>query len=214
MTLTLTVSVVAPGPGAGARSSTGAPRAVIGRSVVDNSTEDTFAARAAFEAFFRAHHQGLSRLAFSLTGDHAEADDVAADALVETWRNWERVTAADHPLAYVRRIVVNRAADRLRTKGRDRRGLRLLGPLGSLIHTPDPGTALDLHAAILRLPPRRRACVVLRYVHDLPFAQVAETLGITEGAAKSQVSKGLVQLRQWLDTPDGSPRDLWQEVPE
>lgn len=171
-------------------------------------------ARAAFELFFERHHQDLSRLALSLTGDRTEADDVAADALVEAWRAWDRVSAADHPLAYVRRIVVNLAADRVRRAVRDRRGRRLLGPLRAWVHTPDPGPGLDLQAAILLLPPRRRACVVLRHVYDLPFAEVARTLGITEGAAKSQTFDGLAQLRRLLDPADGSSRPAAQEVPE
>lgn len=173
--------------------------------------------RAEFEQFFALHHQGLSRLAYTLTGDHTDADDIAADALVEAWRHWERVRAADHPLAYVRRIVVNLASNQVRRQVRDRRGRRLLGPLSVWMHTPDPGSRLDLQDAILRLPPRRRACVVLRHVHDLPFAEVARVLGISEGAAKSQTFKGLIQLRALLDPHvpfEPVVRGAHEEVPE
>ncbi len=191
-----------------ARDGLATGRGVAGRDIPEVD------ARAAFEAFFERHHQELARLAFSLTGDHAEADDVAADALVEAWRAWDRVQAADHPLAYVRRIVVNLSADRIRRAVRDRRGRRLLGPLRAWVQTPDPGPVLDLQAAILLLPPRRRACVVLRHVYDLPFAEVARTLGITEGAAKSQTFDGLAQLRELLGAPERPARSARQEVSE
>lgn len=158
------------------------------------------AARQQFEEFFNAHHRELARLAFTLTGDHAEADDVAAEALASAWHRWDRVTAADHPLAYVRRSVVNISVSRVRRQVRERRGRMLLNPLTRTDHLgPDVGLRLDLERAVLALPPRRRACVVLRHVFDLPAEEVARTLGISEGAVKSQTSKGLSQLRALLD---------------
>jgi RNA polymerase sigma-70 factor (sigma-E family) len=157
-------------------------------------------ARQEFEAFFNAHHRELGRLAYTLTGDHAEADDIAAEALASAWQRWDRVTAADHPLAYVRRSVVNISVSRVRRRVRERRGRLLLHPLARTDHLgPDVGLRLDLERAVLALPPRRRACVVLRHVFDLSAEEVARTLGISEGAVKSQTSKGLGQLRTLLD---------------
>jgi RNA polymerase sigma factor (sigma-70 family) len=56
--------------------------------------------------------------------------------------------------------------------------------------------ARDLvHAALLRVPPRQRAVLVLRYFEDLPVSDVAVAMGCTEGTVKSQTSRGLVALR-------------------
>ena len=63
----------------------------------------------AFPVFFEAHHADLARLAYLITGDAGAADDIAADALVEIWRHWSRVTTAESPLAYARGVLANTA---------------------------------------------------------------------------------------------------------
>lgn len=165
---------------------------------------------AEFEYFFKTYHRDLSRVAYALTGSHAEADDVVADAFASAWRHWERVRAAEHTLAYVRRSVVNLAASRIRKKVHERRGSALLGPLTSwLHHGPDVVARVDLQVAVLALPPRRRACVVLRHVAGLSTTEVAETLGISEGAVKSQTWKALEQLRKTLGDAHAESQGLW-----
>jgi RNA polymerase sigma-70 factor (sigma-E family) len=168
-------------------------------------------ARQEFEAFFRRHHVELARLAYSLTGDHGEADDIAGDALASAWQHWSRVQAADHPPAYVRKIVINLSAHRTRRIVRERRGFALVGHMTRWSHPePDIPVALELRDAVLRLPPRRRACVVLRHVLDLSEDEVARTLGVTVGTVKSQTARGLAQLRQLVSRPteaEGEPRE-------
>jgi len=57
-------------------------------------------------------------------------------------------------------------------------------------------TSRELAALLGRLPDRQRAAVVLRYVADLPIAEVASVLGCPPGTAKSHVSRGLRRLRE------------------
>jgi RNA polymerase sigma-70 factor (sigma-E family) len=153
-------------------------------------------AEAEFEEFFRNHHRELARLAYTMTGSQADADDIVGEGLASVWEHWDRVQAADHPRAYVRRIVINLAANRVKQVVRQRQAVGLMGPIVRWFHHgPDVGAAVDLQAAVLTLPPRRRACVLLRHVLDLPEDEVARTLGISVGTVKSQTSKGLAQLR-------------------
>jgi RNA polymerase sigma-70 factor (sigma-E family) len=154
-------------------------------------------ARQAFHAFFERHHHSLSRLAYLMTGETSVADDLAADALTEVWRHWERVTAADDPAAYARGVVVNLARGWIRRRGRERSRLNMLG-LGRREPGSDVPAVLDVRAALRRLPHRRRACVVLRYAFDVPEREVAEILGISVGAVKSQTSRGAKQLAELL----------------
>ncbi|HEU5429002.1 MAG TPA: SigE family RNA polymerase sigma factor [Actinocrinis sp.] len=155
--------------------------------------------RAAFDAFFAAHYHELARFAYLLTGEHDAADDVTAEALAEAWKNWVRVAGADRPLAYVRRIVANLAADRTARLVRERRNWRLWSA-GRSEHAdaPDADAAVDLRRALLRIPARKRACVVLRYYYGLSEQETAATLGIAVGTVKSQSARGLQELARQL----------------
>jgi RNA polymerase sigma-70 factor (sigma-E family) len=155
----------------------------------------------AFHAFFEQHHAQLSGLAYLLSGDSSAADDLAADALTEVWRHWDRVCAAGDPAAYARGIVANLTRNWMRRQGRAWRGLQALGlSLGGDTSSPVPDVpaVVDVRVALRRLPYRRRACVVLRYAFDLPESEVADILGISVGTVKSQTSRGARQLADLL----------------
>ena len=154
----------------------------------------------AFHAFFERYHVELARLAYLMSGDASAADDLAADALTEVWRHWDRVAAAGDPAAYARGIVANLTRTWIRRQGRARRGLQLLGLSGGERRSagPDVPAVLDVRSALRRLPHRRRACEVLRYAFDLPETTGAEILGISVGAVKSQASRGARQLADLL----------------
>jgi RNA polymerase sigma-70 factor (sigma-E family) len=146
----------------------------------------------AFRAYFERHHASLSRLAYLMTGETQAADDLAADALAEVWRHWERVQAADDPVAYGHGIVMNLARQWVRRRGRER--LLTMGLSGRTHPGTDVPAVLDVRRALRQLPHRRRACVVLRYAFDLSEREVAVTLGISVGAVKSATSRGAKQL--------------------
>lgn len=166
----------------------------------------------AFHEFFEQQHDGLSRLAFLLTGESDAADDLAADALLEVWRHWERVCAADSPVGYARGVVANLCRNRSRRLGRERTVLRGWNALwrdraqGSDADVP---AVLDLRAALRLLPHRRRACLVLRHAFDLSEQETARTLGISVGTVKSQTSRGAAQLAQLLHgSAEGTTTEL------
>lgn len=162
------------------------------------------AARHAFGEFFTAHHRELGRLAYLLSGDPDAAEDITAEAFAQAWRRWAQVSRADSPLAYVRRIVVNLAADRIRGLTRERRGRRLLGATWSEhAGDPDVDALTDVHRALRRLPARKRACVVLRHYYGLSEQETARTLGISVGTVKSQTSRGVAELAALLGGRDG-----------
>lgn len=135
----------------------------------------------------------LVRLCSLLAGGHMEAEDVVQDVFVRAADRLQSLSpAATGP--YLRRAVVNTWRNRLRRLALERRPrLRFL---------PDaimPGTNVEEHdavwAAIARLPPRQRACLVLRFYEDLSERDVADVMGCSVGTVKSQTSKGLARLR-------------------
>jgi RNA polymerase sigma-70 factor (sigma-E family) len=148
-----------------------------------------------FEVFFDAHHRDLARLAYLLSGDPDVAEDLTAEAFAQAWKRWEQVCRSDSPLAYVRRIVVNLAASRVRSLVRERRGWRLLGATWSeRADGFDQEAGADVRAALGRLPARKRACVILRHYYGLSEQETAATLGISVGTVKSQTSRGIAGL--------------------
>src|SRR4051812_40178597 len=112
-------------------------------------------AERAFRRFFDEHHADLSRLAYLVTGETQVAGDLASDAFVEVWRHWERVQAADSPIAYARGILANLARQWIKRQSRERLGLLRLGlPRRD---RAGPGTpALPGVPAAPRPPPPRR----------------------------------------------------------
>jgi RNA polymerase sigma-70 factor (sigma-E family) len=150
-----------------------------------------------FDDFVRTRSVTLLRVAYLLTGDRYAAEDLLQEVLEQVYVRWSRVRTS--PEAYARRALVNRAANRWR-----RRARRPERPLGDLEraerdHADDVALREVLVQALLTLPPRQRAALVLRYLEDLSVADVAAALECSEGAVKSHASRGLARLREALD---------------
>lgn len=160
-------------------------------------------AQAEFREFFERHHAELARLAHLLLGSSDGADDLAADALVAVWHRWDRVRVAEHPAAYARGVVANLARSRIRSLVRERRRVALFSSERSdRVDDPDVSAVVDVQAALVRLPFRKRACVVLRHAFDLSERDTARTLGISVGTVKSQTSRGIAELERLLGPAD------------
>ncbi|MFJ6075427.1 SigE family RNA polymerase sigma factor [Streptomyces sp. NPDC093065] len=159
------------------------------------------AAAAEFHAFFERHYAELARLAHLLTGEPDAADDLAADALLALWHRWDRVRAADHPVAYARGVVANLARTRVRAAVRERRRVALFwSQRADRTEDPDVAGVVDVQEALRRLPFRKRACVVLRHAFDLSEKDTALALGVSVGTVKSQTSKAVAELQRLLGT--------------
>ncbi|MEU9190933.1 SigE family RNA polymerase sigma factor [Streptomyces sp. NPDC048484] len=166
------------------------------------------AASVEFHDFFERHYAELARLAHLLTGESDAADDLAADALLALWHRWDRVRAADHPVAYARGVVANMARSRIRSAVRERRRITLFwSQREDRTENPDVPGMVDVQGALRRLPFRKRACVVLRHSFDLSEKDTALALGISVGTVKSQTSKGMAELQRLLG-PQEAPRRM------
>ena len=147
-----------------------------------------------FSAFAVSRWPGLVRLAFGLTADRWMAEDIAQTTLARAYVAWRRVSRADDPDAYLRRILVNTSHRRFRRH-------RVAEQPGDPPETPVDGPAdavserAALLAALRQLPSRQRAVVVLRYWEDLTDAQIGAALGCSPGTVRSQLSRALAKLR-------------------
>ena len=154
--------------------------------------------RADFTAYVSAREQALARLAYLLTGDRDEAEDLLQNALAKVYRHWDRVSAVELPDAYVRRILVNERNSGWRRMLRRRETpsshvLEVIEPSGA--PGSDPSVGIDLWRQVQTLPRQQRAAVVLRYYEDLTEAQTAEILECSVGTVKSHTSRAIAALR-------------------
>jgi RNA polymerase sigma-70 factor (sigma-E family) len=152
-----------------------------------------------FPEFFTSQYGRLRRLGFLLTGDWAQAEDLAQEALVRVYWRWSLVRRQAHPEAYARKVLVNRHRSLLRR-------LRLEARHAHQTRAEAPGLArredlLAVQAAIRRLPARQRAVLVLRYHEDLTERDVARLLRIPVGTVKSSANRALTRLRRDLRVP-------------
>lgn len=158
--------------------------------------------REQFREFMVTRWPGLVRLGYALTGDRWLAEDLAQTALTRACTAWWRVSRADDPDAYVRRILINACNRRFRRRRPAEEACGLPdAPLADPTVLADQRS--DLMAALRGLPPRQRAVVVLRYWADLSDAQVAALLGCSEGTVRSQAWRALTKLRVSAALVDG-----------
>jgi RNA polymerase sigma-70 factor (sigma-E family) len=145
-------------------------------------------------AAWEAHRAPLLRLAVLLTGSQEAAEDLVQEAFVRA-ADQLRSLAPDAVRSYLRATVLNLWRKRVRRLSLERR-VRL---------NPAPPSEVAFEerdavwAAIRRLPPRRRACLVLRYYEDLSERETADLLGCSIGTVKSQTHKALQTLKQELE---------------
>lgn len=151
--------------------------------------------REEFEEFAAAQALALRRTAYLLCGDWQRAEDATQDALVKLYLAWGRVRRRGSPRAYAHRAVTTAVIDQSRRPWRRETATRTLPDRGTADASAATERRLVVLGALDGLPPRRRACVVLRYFADLSVAETADVLGVDEGTVKSQTARALDQLR-------------------
>jgi RNA polymerase sigma-70 factor (sigma-E family) len=154
-----------------------------------------------FEDVYLAEQRRAFKLAFLLCGELGLAEDVVADAFVSVWPRWEAGEIADVS-SYLRRAVINQMTTRFRRLRLER---RLAPAKREWVGGPEEQSVnrQAVRAALIRLPPRQRAAVVLRYYEDLAEADIATAMGTSVGTTKSHLSRGLATLRALLDDRGG-----------
>ncbi len=162
------------------------------------------ASEAGFTEFVRDRSTALLRTAVLLAGgDRGHAEDLLQGVLERMYVRWDRIDGP--PEAYARRALTHASVNRWRTqRRRPELPLRAEDPGGAA--PGDPAAEFDLRDALVRalltLPARQRAVLVLRYFDDLPLEEVARALGCSIGTVKSQSSRGLARLRDRSGHPD------------
>ncbi len=143
-----------------------------------------------FDELFATQRDAMTRLAYLLTGSASHADEAVQESFARVYERWSTI---DSPPAFLRTCVVNRCRSWHRHRVVAEPKVHLVSNDDAYIDRPD-----ELADALARLPHRRRAAVVLRFYEQLTISEVASTLGISDGAVKSSLHRGLDQLKGML----------------
>ena len=142
------------------------------------------------DALYRAEYTGMVRLAFTLVGSNAEAEDLVQDSFVEVAR---RLGEIRKPGAYLRSAVVSRCRSVLRRR-------RVMA-----LHPPEPPAGLasaagELWDVLGALPEDQRIAVVLKYYGGYKASEIAKIVDMPGATVRSHLRRGLTALRKELDT--------------
>ena len=153
-------------------------------------------AEESFASYVRNRSAALARIAYLLTGDRHQAEDLVQETLLGVTGRWRRIAAGGDPDPYVRRALYHQHVSFWR---RARRRPETLGAEADRA-LPDPADrladGLTLRRALARLAPGQRAVLVLRFYEDRTEEETADMLGVRVGTVKSQTRDALARLRR------------------
>ncbi|TDO49009.1 RNA polymerase sigma-70 factor (sigma-E family) [Kribbella sp. VKM Ac-2571] len=154
---------------------------------------------AAFEAYFAARSDAMRGTAYLLCGDWHRAEDLVQQTFTKLYLVWRRIQRHEAMDSYTRQTLI-----RTFLSERRRGWFRHESVASETTDRAAPSAdfadeRLVLLEALVKVPPRQRAVLVLRYWEDQSVEQTAELLDCSAGTVKSQAARGLATLRGLLE---------------
>jgi len=147
-----------------------------------------------FDGFYAAHFDHVARAISLAAGDRELARDATQEAFARALRRWRTVRDMDRTDGWVYVVAMNQLRDHWRRLERRRPTEQIaVDSSGAVV------TRLSVRDAIATLPPRQRQAVVLRYLADLPLADVANAMGCALGTVKATLHEALRAMRVELE---------------
>ena len=154
-----------------------------------------------FDEVYAAHYADLTVQLYAYFGDRQEAQDVVQEAFCRALARWGTVAAYDDPVAWIRRVAWNLAVSKWRRTKTALSFLRKQRREEAQVDGPS-AERVALVAALATLPETQRRAMVLRYLADLPVAEIADREGVPEGTVKSWLHRARTALAEQLQTSD------------
>jgi len=164
-----------------------------------------------FESLMEATHRQAYSLAFRLTGNAVEAEDLVQEAFVRAYRFFHRYDESLPFSSWLYRILTNLYIDGVRRRGRLKTSsLDQAGPEGgSTWEIPDPesgpeATVLEgsfdgpIQLGLLAMNPEFRIAILLADVDGMAYEEIAEAMQTSVGTVRSRIHRGRKQLREYL----------------
>jgi len=150
-----------------------------------------------FHALVDRHAQRLFRLAVSLVGNAADAEDVLQETFIGAFKGLRSFEGRSSVRTWLTRILVTQAA----RWHRDRRRKRTQ-QMDESIPTSAGGAAsdagMDVNAAMQRLSPEHRQVLALREFEQMSYEEIAEVLGVPQGTVESRLHRARSEMREKL----------------
>jgi RNA polymerase sigma-70 factor (ECF subfamily) len=163
---------------------------------VERISEDS---RARVEELYATHAQGAVRLAYLLVGDREIAQEIAQEAFLRAFGRFADMRKSSSFPNYLKSTIVNLARKHFKRRGLERLYVERLRARPTQSVAPVNVEQRDMVVqALLKVPERQRAALVLHYYEDLSEYQVAGLLGVSDQAARSVVARGRKALREQL----------------
>jgi RNA polymerase sigma factor (sigma-70 family) len=153
--------------------------------------------RTAFSELVRRREAWLRALLKRLTGNAAEADDLAQEVFLRAWKRLHGLREAAAFGAWLRRLAVNQFIDAKRI-ARETDEIAETAASEDVAPERMAGARIDLERALALLSPSERLCVTLNLGEGLSHGEIVETTGLPLGTVKSHVKRGTEKLRKML----------------
>lgn len=171
--------------------------------------------REAFRSLVERHSHGVFRLAFRMTGNEHDAEEVVQETFLRAYRRLDKFEERSSFKTWVTRIAINCSLDFVRSRARhdDRReDVRVTGEMETLdpldnVETQDPApdrlvlsgeVKQKVSAALTRLGPLERAAFVMRHLEGHSIEEISKALGLRTSAAKNNIFRAVQKLRKEL----------------
>jgi len=161
-----------------------------------------------YERLIRPIEDRMIRTVWRIIRDLDDADEAFQKALLVIWNRWDRIRRHPNPHALILRICVNSAYDILRRKASQRRHEELEGIPANL---PDPSFSApeqlvdlekenraEIFLAIEQLPRKQAEAVLMRFVQELSYTEIARALGCREVTVRKHISRARARLCKLL----------------
>jgi RNA polymerase sigma-70 factor, ECF subfamily len=157
-----------------------------------------------FTTFFRDEYPALVGQAFVLVGDMHEAQELAQEALLRTWRRWNELPPLEDPAVWAR-VVLHRLAVGI---WRRRRVVRRWAPIFSLLDESPiiSSDHIEVAQAARSLPPRQRRALVLQAIVGLSIDEIATEMDVPASTVRTWLSRARRRMTSLLEIhdPEGS----------
>jgi RNA polymerase sigma-70 factor (ECF subfamily) len=169
--------------------------------------------RDAFQALVEHHSRAVFRLAWRMTGNEIDAEDIVQETFLRAWKQMSRFDGRASLGTWLHRICANCSLDHIRARKRKQESMAMpdssedaTDPMANVPHYgPSPerlAQSSEITAILLPaldgLSEMERTAFVMRHYEGLPIEEISRALGVEAGAAKHSVFRAVQKLRRAL----------------